>query len=274
MEIAIRSTRAPGSLELRSTEGGARTLFGHFSRFNVWYEVSSKREGHFLERVAPGAFTRAFRDHVAQIRVMFDHGQDPTVGQKPLGDIIDLEEDAIGARYGVDLFDATYVNDLVPAFKSPQTGASFRFSVADGGDEWDHNPRSSSWNIDRLPERTIHDVNLFEFGPVVWGASPTATSDVRSGTDDFFDRMLSDPLFLARFTERAGLKVVERILSASVDDEARTQSTDADPDQVAPEDTQNTEVTADGQAEDNRNRIAEALARFRHQTERTPDVDQ
>lgn len=173
-----------------------------------------------MERVAPGAFKRAFQDQRAQIRVMFEHGQDPTVGQKPLGDIVNLQEDRMGAYYEVDLFDASYVNDLIPAFRSPQTGASWRFSIPDGGDEWNRNARAAAHNPQGLPERTITDPDVFELGPVVWGANPSASSGVRSGTDDFIEHLLNDPLFVARFTERAGLKVVERILSTSADGEA------------------------------------------------------
>jgi hypothetical protein len=170
-----------------------------------------------MERVAPGTFDRAFNQKRSQIRVMWEHGQDPTVGQKPLGDIVDVREDRTGAYYEVGLFDASYVNDLIPAFKSPQTGASWRFSVPDGGDHWDDSPKRSTHNPDRLPERTILGADVFEFGPVVWGANPVADSGVRSGTDDFIEHLLGDPLFVARFTERAGLKVVERILTTSAD---------------------------------------------------------
>jgi HK97 family phage prohead protease len=216
-EHGVRATCAPGSIELRSNDSGGRTMFGHFARFDNWYEVKSSREGHFMERVAPGTFDRAFNQKRSQIRVMWEHGQDPTVGQKPLGDIVDVREDRTGAYYEVGLFDASYVNDLIPAFKSPQTGASWRFSVPDGGDHWDDSPKRSTHNPDKLPERTILGADVFEFGPVVWGANPVADSGVRSGTDDFIEHLLGDPLFVARFTERAGLKVVERILTTSAD---------------------------------------------------------
>jgi phage head maturation protease len=236
-EHGVRATCAPGSIELRSNDSGGRTMFGHFARFDNWYEVKSAREGHFMERVAAGTFDQAFNSKRSQIRVMWEHGQDPTVGQKPLGDIVDVREDRQGAYYEVDLFDASYVNDLIPAFKSPQTGASWRFSVPEGGDVWDDNPKRSTYNPDRLPERTIRGANVFEFGPVVWGANPVADSGVRSSTDDFIEHLLNDPLFVARFTERAGLKVVERILSTPADGE----------DEIPPE------VTVDDQADGIRN---------------------
>ncbi len=205
-ENLVRARRGTGTLELRAgnADTGA-TLFGHFARFNAWYEVKSLREGFFLERVAPGAFSQAFTEQRSQIRVMFEHGQDPTVGQKPLGTIVDLREDKQGAYYEVRLFDTPYVNDLIPAMRSDQLGASFRFSIPEEGDVWDRSPRRSAHNPDGLPERTITRVDpLYEFGPVVWGASPTATSDVRSGTDRYAERLLTDPEVLAQFIKRVG----------------------------------------------------------------------
>jgi phage head maturation protease len=268
-EHGVRATCAPGSIELRSNQSGGRTMFGHFARFDNWYEVRSTREGHFVERVAPGTFAQAFGEKRSQLRVMWDHGQDPTVGQKPLGDIVELREDREGPYYEVDLFDAGYVNDLVPAIRSEQTGASWRFSVPDGGDEWDDNPRPSEYNPDGLPERTIRHANVFEFGPVVWGANPVASSGVRSGTDDFVEHLLNDPLFIARFTERAGLKVVERILSTPEGDETSTAATTD-----GRSDTETTDETADGQSEDHRQRIADALKRFRqHPRKDTANVE-
>ncbi len=282
MDVAIRSTRAPGSLGLRTNGTAGRTLFGHFSKFNAWYEVNSIREGHFLERVAPGAFSRAFKEQRSQIRVMFEHGQDPTVGQKPLGSIVDLREDRDGAYYEVELFDASYVNDLIPAMQSDQMGASFRFSIPDDGDEWNRNPRSSAHNPERLPERTITNTDLFEFGPVVWGASPTATSGVRSGTDGFFDCLLNDPRFVTRLTERVGARVVEGLIDMAGHTPVMTipilvlppdgRSDEPDPPVVEtppseePADggtNETPEATVDDQTEGNRNQIAAALARFR-----------
>lgn len=216
-----------------------RTLYGHFATFNDWYEIDSWFEGRFLESIAPGAFRRAFREQRDRLRVMFNHGTDPSIGFKPLGEPTVLREDKTGPYYEADLFDVPYVNDLLPALRAGQFGASFKFRVV--GEEW-HSPREpASHNPEMLDERTITDVDLWEFGPVVWGANPAATSGVRSLTDHYMEALLNDPLFVARFTERAGLTVVEKVLSTvpSRDDE---RSEDADG-------TQDTSpVKADGQA--------------------------
>jgi HK97 family phage prohead protease len=213
----IRSRFGGDSIELRSADDGAdgRTLHGHFSVFNTWTEINSRYEGRFLERVAPGAFSDAFANPKG-LRVLYEHGADPSIGNKPIAAPTVLREDDFGAYYEAEMFDASYSNDLLPALRAGQLGASFRFQVVD--EDWDEKPTRSEQNPERLPERTIHSVALYEFGPVTWGAYPEATSGVRSGTDSFIDRLLHDPAFVARFTERAGLTVVEKVLAEVPDD--------------------------------------------------------
>lgn len=206
----VRARFGDDTIEMRTVdEGDGRTLFGHFSVFDTWTEIDSRYEGRFLERVAPGSFDEAFRD-ARNIRVLYEHGGDPSIGNKPIGAPTVLREDGVGAYYEAELFDASYVNDLVPALRARQLGASFRFQIRN--DEWVKPKTASESNPEQLPERTIRSVALYEFGPVTWGAYPEATAGVRSGTDSFIDRLLHDPTFVARFTERAGLSVVERIL--------------------------------------------------------------
>jgi HK97 family phage major capsid protein len=114
------------------------------------------------------------------IRVLFQHGRDPQVGDKPLGPIADLREDADGAYYEVPLLDTTYNRDLIPGLQANLYGASFKFSVVQ--DDFDPKPKRSTHNPDALPERTIREARLFEFGPVTFPAYPGATAGVRSIT--------------------------------------------------------------------------------------------
>ena len=62
------------------------------------------------------------------MRVLFQHGQDPTIGDKPLGPIDVLEEDGTGPRYEVPLLDTSYNRDLEPGLRAGLYGASFRFA--------------------------------------------------------------------------------------------------------------------------------------------------
>ena len=58
-----------------------------FSTFNDWYEIDSYWEGTFLERVAPGAYAKTIAEDRSGMRILYDHGFDPQLGNKPLGPI-------------------------------------------------------------------------------------------------------------------------------------------------------------------------------------------
>lgn len=206
----VRAWGNPEATSLRATEeGDGSTMFGHFAVFNQWTEIASWFEGNFLERIAPGAFDDTFRKRADQIRVLYDHGADPQIGNKPLGRADVLREDKTGAYYEVGLFDASYVNDLKPAIRANQLGASFRFRVT--GEEWATPDKATKSNPLKLDERTITGVELYEFGPVTFPAYADASAGLRSRTDEFIEHFMNDPQFVARFKERVGPAVVEQI---------------------------------------------------------------
>ena len=80
----------PAGFELRQ-DGASGTdgkrLVGHFARFGEWAEIHSIHEGHFLERLSPGAFRKTIAENRGRIRALFQHGKDPVVADKPLGPI-------------------------------------------------------------------------------------------------------------------------------------------------------------------------------------------
>lgn len=210
----LRAYTAPDAAEYRASEAGPDTLRGHFAVWNEWTTINSRYEGHFLERIAPGAFDQSIAQRAPV--VLFQHGSDPTVGMKPLGDVTALQADERGMSYSVALHDAGYVNELKPAFRSGM-GASFKFSIPDGGEHIDQPTRATDHNPDRLPERTITNAVLYEFGPVTFPAYAGATAGMRSITDDYLDDLLRDSAFVARLTDRVGLSVVEKILATAED---------------------------------------------------------
>lgn len=221
----VRALHVSEAARLRNEDDG-NTLVGHFAVFNQWTEINSMFEGRFLERVAPGAFAETFAQRGDSIRVLYDHGHDPSIGNKPLGVPTTLTEDKRGAYYEVDLFDTEYVRELKPAIEAGQLGASFRFRVT--AEQWATPARSTKSNPDRLDERTITGIELYEFGPVTFPAYDQATAGLRSRTDEFHD-MLTDPMFVARFTERVGIEVAERVIAtlpAADGPEQRNQPTE------------------------------------------------
>lgn len=203
-----------------------RTMFGHFAVFDQWTEIDSTYEGRFLERIMPGAFADTFEAKRDGIRVLYDHGRDPQIGNKPLGQVLALREDAQGAAYEVELFDTGYVNELLPALSAGQLGASFRFRVVN--EQWSTPTKATRHNPERLEERSITALEIFEFGPVTFPAYASATAGLRSRTDEFLDA-LSDPMFVARFTERVGIDVAERVIASlpAADGPAQTPPTNA-----------------------------------------------
>lgn len=188
----IRAVLPGVELRAAAEDGGPRKLVGHFARFNEWTEINSMWEGRFMERIAPGAFAKTFRDNRDNIKVLFDHGHDPSIGNKPLGPIRALEEDEEGARYEVDMLDTSYNRDLIPALEAGLLGASFRFRVV--REDVEDNPKRVS-NEQGLPERTIKEVSVAEFGPVTFPAYSGATAGVRSVS-------LTDEIIMRRFLQQ------------------------------------------------------------------------
>lgn len=184
--------RSTDGFELRDAgDGQMPTLAGRFAVFNQWTEIDSIWEGNFLERIAPGAFKKTIADNAANMRVLFQHGQDPTVGDKPLGTITDLREDSQGAAYEVRLLDTTYNADLLPGLRAGLYGASFRMRVTK--EDINSSAKPSDYNPKGLPERTIREAMVPEFGPVTFPAYPGASAGIRSLTDDLMlNRMLAE----------------------------------------------------------------------------------
>jgi HK97 family phage major capsid protein/HK97 family phage prohead protease len=178
----------PG-IELRAdTEGGMPTLFGHFARFGQWNEINSMWEGNFMEQVAPGAYAKTIAENRSRMKVTFNHGSDPSLGDKVLGPIDELHEDKQGPYYEVPLLDTSYNRDLLPGLEAGLYGASYRFRVM--REEIVEEPGESAHNPKGLPERTIKEAQVMEFGPVTYPADAGATAGVRSLTDEFmFDRL-------------------------------------------------------------------------------------
>lgn len=165
-----------------------------FSVFGTWYEVNSWWEGRFLERTARGSFTKTIAESGLRTKVLFNHGHDFSIGEKLLGQVESLTEEKDSPLGIVPLFDTSYNRDLLPGLRAGAYGSSFMFRVIK--EEWDDEPGRSDHNPEGLPERTITEVRLMEFGPVTWPANPDATSGLRcmSGTDQYYEQLRSrDP---------------------------------------------------------------------------------
>jgi HK97 family phage prohead protease len=190
----VRTLRADPAADAADDQAVAAmpTMEVRFSPFGTWYEINSWWEGRFLERTVKGAFKKTISENGQNVRCLYDHGYDYQIGNKVLGAIDDLREDSDSAVGVVPLFDTHYCRELLPGLEAGVYGSSFRFRVIQ--ESWNEEPGKSEYNPDALPERTITEVRLFEFGPVTFPANPDATAGVRSLTDSFYERLAArDP---------------------------------------------------------------------------------
>lgn len=231
-----------------------KTLFGHLAVFNKWTEIRSSWEGNFMEMMAPGAFTKTISENRQNIKVLYDHGMDPQLGNKPLGPIKELREDGTGVYYEVELIDTNYNDDfIIPAASAGLLGASFRFQVV--RDEWDDQPKKSGDNPNGIPERTIREVKMAEFGPVTFPAYTAATAGVRGRQEFNLWRDLDDDARseFAEFLVRARFKndhtetrdvedaAVEEVVLDATEDLSSTVDSESD----VVEETQDTSTSED-----------------------------
>ena len=228
-KLAVRATDDADADATEDT--GMPTMTVEFSRFDSWYEIDSWFEGRYLERTVPGAFRKTIGERGDQVKVMFNHGRDFQIGQKLLGVAEVLEERETSPYAEVPLFDTSYNRDLVPGLRAGAYGSSFMFEVLN--EHWVHEPEKSDRNPEGLPERSILEVRLYEFGPVTWPANPDATSGLRSGVDWLMGELAE--------TERARHGELSRSFAAfralhglRTSDEAATPHPTPDPQMPAP----------------------------------------
>lgn len=166
--------------ELREDAGTAPRMTGHFARYGVFNEINSAIEGRFLERIADGAFKKTFAENRDRIRFLFQHGKDPQLGEQPIGAITELRSDNVGPYFEADLLDGVPPL-VVDGLRRGVYGVSYRFAVT--REDYEPKPAKSPANPHGLPERTIREARVFEFGPVTFPADPGADVSVRSLTD-------------------------------------------------------------------------------------------
>jgi HK97 family phage prohead protease len=179
--IPAEEWRAKNEKDEPIDDGRLATLEVNFSTFNTWYRIDSFWEGTFLERTVPGSFKKTIAERGQQVKILYNHGMDMNIGDKVLAVPEVIEERKESPYLEGGLLDTSYNRDLLPGLRAGAYGSSFMFEVLH--DEWNEEPERSADNPDGIPERTIHEVRLFEAGPVTWPANPDATAGVRSGVD-------------------------------------------------------------------------------------------
>ncbi len=163
---------------IRAEEGedGQRVLVGTPVVFNEWAEIDSW-EGRFREQIDPKALNRTLKERGDRIKVLFNHGFDPQIGQKPLGkpSVQDIRKDALHVE--VPLVDTSYNSDIIALLDAEALdGMSFRFDVV--AESWAHLD-----DEEKMSERTITELRLLEYGPVTFPAYAATTVGARSARE-------------------------------------------------------------------------------------------
>ena len=139
-------------------------IVGHAAVFNRDANIG----GFFMERVAPGAFSRAIKED--DVRALFNHDPNIVLGRNRAG-TLSLSEDATGLRYEVVPPDTQAARDLMVSIERGDISqGSFGFSVRK--QEWD--------DTGDTVHRTLLDVRLFDVSPVTFPAYEETDVAVRA----------------------------------------------------------------------------------------------
>lgn len=141
-------------LELRADDA-RHVAVGYAARF----KALSQNLGGFVERIAPGAFTRTIEEQ--DVVALRDHDTSRLLGRKSAG-TLRMSIDDQGLRYEIDLPDTTEGRDTrVLLERGDLIGSSFGFVVMD--EDWGETDQG-------FPLRTLKQVSLRDVGPVTFPA--------------------------------------------------------------------------------------------------------
>lgn len=164
--------------EMRAAGDDGKTLVGYPIVFDVWTEIGGW-EGNFLESLSPTCVTKTLAERSGSVRCLWNHGFDPSIGDKPLGKPAIMKPDGRGLWTETPFIDRPYADDIRELVRTGTIdGMSFRFSVIK--ETWNDDPGTSDRNPKGIPERTIDELRLFEFGPVTFPAYEATTAGVRA----------------------------------------------------------------------------------------------
>jgi len=187
-DSSSRSEGVPFSpVELIERDGEPPRLVGKFALFDRWQEIDNAAEGHFIERISPGAFRKTVSENLNSIKVLLSHGKDPSLGMTVLGKLNSIREEPDGASYDVTLF-RSVPQLLIDGLRAGVYGASFRGDAIKNGVEY--RPERSDFNPRGLPEVTRQEIQIKDIGPTPFPQYQETTAVVR--TEELGQRQLID----------------------------------------------------------------------------------
>lgn len=167
MTKPTKETRATSSrLELRTAAADetGRTAAGYAVLFNV----ESRIGNYFIERVAPGAFSKSLAER--DVLALHSHDTGRVVGRKGAGTLA-LREDATGLAFENPLPDTSDGRDLAVQIDRGDVGG-MSFGFISRREEWDE--------TGEIPKRTILEADLYEITYTALPQYPDTTVALRS----------------------------------------------------------------------------------------------
>jgi HK97 family phage prohead protease len=157
--------------EIRAEGDGHIT--GHAAVFNEEYVLWDSGNYRAVEKVKPGAFSRALQEK-QDVRCLFNHDPNQLLGRTAAG-TMKLKQDDAGLYFDCTPPDTQLGRDVVTLVKRGDvTGASFAFTVTKQTVTEEEN------NGKTIRTRTIEDVDLFDASPVTYPAYTGTDANVRT----------------------------------------------------------------------------------------------
>lgn len=168
-DFVYRMATPAGSFRIETTNDGVRQFVGLAMPWNAPTVIDSW-EGHFVEQFRRGAFKKTTQEHGDRIRFLFNHGFDPTIGDKPLGSFTTYEDRNDGLWVTGPLSKASFVDDIAIGVAEGHYGMSVRFQTV-----------RDTWNDEGdLPVRTVEEARLREISIVTFPAYEATKAGIRS----------------------------------------------------------------------------------------------
>lgn len=160
--------------EIRAKKGDKPGLQGHFAKFNS----DSVDLGGFVERIMPGAFSRALSEE-QDVRGLINHDPNKVLGRTKSG-TMRLSEDREGLSFDVDLPDTQDARDLMTLVNRGDIDqCSFKFAARK--QKWGEEPDPTDPTGKAMRTfRELHDVDLYDGSVVTFPAYPDTSVNART----------------------------------------------------------------------------------------------
>ncbi len=137
------------------------------------YNKLSQNLGGYMEKIAPGAFTRSLKTG-ADVRALFNHDPSKILGRTKSGTLVLIDDD-LGLKFTcqLDRGNTDHVNIYAAIKRGDISECSFAFTVPENGDSWEN---SDGTDPKCMAIRTLRDVDLMDVSAVAYPAYAQGTA--------------------------------------------------------------------------------------------------